>query len=177
MVLNFILFLGLTLHNARYLSSLYLPLIFLILLGINNLETRFKLQNKILIVVSLISLGIHLFYLYKLEPTRYFSLFSYLKNQTNNFTSKERVYAYGSVRSLNWYRDGVRDPNLFIVRRDYKIMCPEFYTFSTFVFDKEEMQKINFTGKALYDYVKSKEQSFRQIYDLNDFIIYQRVFK
>ena len=174
-LLNFLLFIFLSLHNERYISTLWIPLVFLIIEGIKNLNITEIKKQLVLALTVLVSGVIFFAYLYNLKPTKYHALFLYFKEVTNNFQSNERMYSYGSVRSLTWYRRFVSNEDLFLYRRDYKIMSSEFPTFTYFAFDNDELRKITPLDNELYRYVTENNKKFEKIETEFNFTIFKRI--
>ncbi len=173
-ILNFFLFIALSLHNERYISTLWIPLIFLIIEGIRNINITEIKKQIFLSLMVLISALVFFDYLYNLKPTKYHALFLYFKNETNNFQLTDRMYSYGSVRSLTWYRRYVSNEDLFLYRRDYKIMSDEFITFKYFAFDNDELKKIKPEENLLYSYVLQNSINFTRIETEFGFTIFKR---
>lgn len=174
-LLNFLLFLFLSLHNERYISTLWIPLIFLVIEGVKNLNFAEIKKHIFLSILVLISAIIFSLYLFNLKPTKYHALFLYFKEITNNFQTNERMYSYGSVRSLTWYRRYVSNEDLFLYRRDYKIMASEFPTFKYFAFDNDELKKISPADNELFRYVSENGQNFEKIETEFNFTIYKKI--
>lgn len=172
--LNFLLFILLSLHNERYISTLWIPLIFLIIEGLKTLNITEIKKQVIFTSILLISASIFINYLHNLKPTKYHALYLFFKESTNNFQTNERMYSYGSVRSLTWYRRYVPNEDQFLYRRDYKIMSDEFPSFKYFAFDKDELKKIKPEENLLYQYVIENESNFEKIDSNFDFLIYRR---
>lgn len=174
-LLNFLLFILLSLHNERYLSTLWIPLVFLIIEGVKNINIAEIKKYWLLTMVVLISAFIFFNYLINLKPTKYHALYLYFKEVTNDFKTKERMYSYGSVRSLTWYRRYLPDEDLFLYRRDYKIMSSEFPTFKYFSFDNDELKKISPLDNELYRYIEENEDKFEKIETDFNFTIFKRI--
>ena len=161
--------------NFRYLSSIELPLIFLAISGINFLFSKLKAlyTRWIFLAIMLILTLSHFFYLYSLKPTEYLGLFNYFKSETSNFTEFKRLYAFGSIRSLRWYRDQIPNEHMLLFRRDYELLCLEFDTFDYFAFDKEDLLKA--PDNFLYNYVASNPNNFENVAVITDMHVYKRV--
>jgi hypothetical protein len=153
---------------------LWIPLIFLIIEGIRNINITEIKKQIFLSLMVLISALVFFDYLYNLKPTKYHALFLYFKNETNNFQLTDRMYSYGSVRSLTWYRRYVSNEDLFLYRRDYKIMSDEFITFKFFAFDNDELKKIKPEENLLYRYVLQNSINFTRIETEFGFTIFKR---
>ena len=162
--------------NFRYISSIEIPIIMLTVSGFVYLYSKQRIKKYVLILLAILlslSVGRQMQYLVNLEPTEYLGLFNYFKKETNNFTENKRLIAFGSVRSMKWYREQVPNEDMFIYRKDYHIICPELPAFEYFAFDKEEILKdpTNF----LYSYVRSNKANFQQIHEVKDMLIYKRL--
>jgi len=159
-VLVFMQFSGI--KNVRYVSSFEISLIILSVSGLHQILSNLKAKKLgvgLVLIFTTIFILLQVNYLIKLKHTEYLGVFNYFKDQTNNFSINERIYVFGSVRSLKWYREQVPNPRMFIWRKDYNVMCPEFNSFKFFAFDKEELLKL--PNNLLYDYVLSNEDSFK----------------
>ena len=114
----------------------------------------------------------HINYISNLKPTEYLGLWQYFKKETADFTEYKRLYVFGSVRSMKWYRDMVPDESMFLYRRDYYAMCPEFDTFDYFAFDKEELLKD--PENFLHKFVLANGKNFKQVYEVEDMYVYKK---
>ncbi len=162
--------------NVRYFSSVELSLIILFIAGFYRFCSFIKSKNKILIAkITLLVILMLPFvcYLKNLKPTEYLGLYIYFKEETADFTKYKRLYVFGSVRSMKWYRDMVPDKNMFIYRRDYEIMCSEFGNFDYFAFDRQELMKD--PDNLLYKFVKDNSYSFEKVNDVSDMDVYKKV--
>jgi len=147
--------------NARYISSFEIPLIILSVSGINHLYNKIK-SKRVLALLTVLFLTtfilIHMQYLIKLQPTEFLGVFNHYKKVTNDFSKNDRMYIFGSIRTMKWYRRMLPDQDLIVYRRDYNIMCKEFNDFKYFVFDKEEL--LMDPDNLLHKYVNSSTSSF-----------------
>jgi len=161
--------------NVRYVSSIEIPLIFLLITGLQYLYRKLgqglvvKIGVMFMLVLSILSLSN---YLYSLKFTEYLGLFNYFKKETKSFSDYKRMYVFGSVRSIGWYRDAVPDKSMFLFRKDYDVMCKEFPSFDYFAFDTEEILKD--PSNILYRYVISNISSFRKISEITDMLVYKK---
>lgn len=162
-VCSFIFFQSLGVKAARYIASLELSLVFLMVVG---LQWLLPVINKYLrgafVALLLTSILIpRLYDLYKLQPTRYNALKNLLVRETNNFKTGERAIIYGSVRSGRWtFEDYPNKP--VITRKDFEIRC-DYATFKYIVFDKLELIKSE--KNELHDYIEANTEfyNFREI--------------
>ncbi len=161
--------------NARYISSFEIPLLMLVIAGIYYAYSKIS-QQRAFTAVLLLVLGLMIFkhvnYLNNLKPTEYLGLWQYFKTETTNFTQYKRLYVFGSVRSMKWYRDLVPNKSMFLYRRDYDVMCPEFDTFDYFAFDKEELLKD--PENFLYRYITANGKNFRLVSEIEDMYVYKK---
>ena len=174
-ILTFVLFEALGIKSDRYISTLWISLVFLIIIGIKKIIPQKFLPLFLTSVIFSCSFNFF-YYLATLQPTKYNFIYSYFSKLTNNFSdSNKRVWFYGSVRSLNWYRNFISDSNLnnYLVRRDFEIMCPDFKDFHYFVFDKEQLKRDD-ASNQMEDFVKTNPDSFEVNLDNSDFISYER---
>ncbi len=162
--------------NIRYISSFEIPLIMLTVSGAYYLFEKAKNKKLVVLLLTIvvtIFVSNQILYLHNLKPTEYLGLYKYFKKETKNFTEYKRMYVFGSIRSMKWYRDQVPDKNTFLYRKDYEIMCPEFGSFDYFAFDEEELLKDS--ENFLYRYVMANEGSFERVQELEDMMAYKKL--
>ncbi|KKR42525.1 MAG: Glycosyl transferase family 39 [Candidatus Woesebacteria bacterium GW2011_GWB1_40_12] len=162
--------------NVRYISSIEIPLVVLSVAGLNFLFQRFgksKYFLSLAILVGIFLIYRQLSYLRNLQYTEYLGLYRYFKNETSDFTLFKRMYIFGSVRSIRYYRDTAPNGDMILWRRDYELMCPEFDNFDFFAFDSEElaMEPTN----TLYKYVKANEEHFERVREIKDMVVYKKL--
>jgi hypothetical protein len=161
--------------NVRYVSSIEVPLIMLSVAGIYYLYKKVnkeKIMDMVTIVIcagAFIGLVIHL---YKLNYTEYLGVYKYFQKETNDFKEYKRIYIFGSVRSVKWYRDMVPDKNMLIYRKDYEVMCPEFGSFDYFAFDEQELLKT--PTNYLYMYIQANLPHFDRVTSIDDMLVYKK---
>ncbi len=161
--------------NIRYVSSMEIAAIPIIISGVVYSVEKFKRVRSlkwVFVFLIVVLIAKHVVYLARLEPTEYFGLWKYFRTQTSNFSDFKRMYVFGSVRSMKWYRDMVPNPDMFIYRKDYEIMCPEFDSFDYIAFDREELLK--YPDNLLYAYVRANENNFQQVPAIKDMDVYKR---
>ena len=161
--------------NYRYISSFEIPLIILVIAGAHYIFSRIEYKKAFGVLLSMILAFLlfhHINYLNNLKPTEYLGLWQYFKKETADFTQYKRLYVFGSVRSMKWYRELVPDESMLLYRRDYEAMCPEFDTFDYFAFDKEELLKD--PGNFLYKYVTANSRNFVQVPEVEDMYVYKK---
>lgn len=164
------------LKSTRYISSIEIPLIMLSVAGLHWLAKsgKHKVYLKSITIIMLCVFTLHqIYYLKTLEYTEYLGLWKYFKEHTQEFTVYKRIYVFGSVRSMKWYRDLVPNKDMWIYRKDYEIMCPEFDGFDYLAFDKEELLKdpTNF----LYSYYSANKENYTQVNEIKDMYVYKKV--
>ncbi len=162
--------------NVRYVSSVELPLIFLMTAGLHFLFQKYK-KSTIFLFVTLFTVFFlfltQIGYLSALKYTEYEGLFRYFKAETSNFTEYKRLYAFGSVRSLKYYREQVPDVGMLLWRKDYEVMCPEFDTFDYFAFDKEEILKN--PDNYMYRYIQANDENFERVPQVMDMYVFKKI--
>lgn len=164
--------------NVRYISSIEIPIIVLSVAGINYFFEQLKTFIKPIYLKLFVSIVlacfilVHINYLNKLNYTEYAGLFRYFQQETSNFEQYKRMYAFGSVRSLKYYRDLVPNMNMLLWRKDYNVMCPEFNSFDYFAFDKEELLKS--PDNFMFTYVQVNKANFEQVLEISDMYVYKK---
>ena len=175
LVITFAFLESLGVKNARYISSFELPLIVLCVSGIHFILERLRASANVtnIVLASLIvfSLGSQSVRLTNTRPSEYEGVFRFFKVQTNNFTKFERMYIFGSIRSVKWYRAQLANKDMLLYRRDFEVMCPEFSTFKYIVFDKDELLKA--PNNMLFEFVQSTRASF-DMRDLAGMVLFTR---
>lgn len=162
--------------NVRYVSSIEIPLIILAVAGLNYVFTKFKKTKGLLfatVFVIMFFVFTQVAYITSLGYTEYEGLYRYFKNETKEFTEYKRMFVFGSVRSLKYYRELVPDAGMLLWRRDYEVMCPEFDSFDYFAFDKEELLKN--PDNFMYLYVKANIEDFVQVPQILDMHVFKRI--
>lgn len=178
-LLNLLFFQLIPLKNSRYIASIELSVVFLttsLLYFLWNSETFYIFNRKILRFLLSILIGIIFFqrfyYVISQSYTEYNWVFNYFKSETNNFTEYKRMYVFGSIRSLKWYRTFVPDESMFIYRQDYEIMCNEFNNFEYIAFEKEEL--LMDLDNTLFKYVVRNLNGFERV-DIPNFLVFKRI--
>jgi hypothetical protein len=106
------------------------------------------------------------------QKTEYNWVYSYFKDETHSFQDYKRIYVFGSIRSMQWYRGFVPDMAMWIYRRDYNIMCIEFPYFNYIAFDQDELLKS--PDNTLFRYVQENTLGFEKI-EIPNFTIYKKI--
>ena len=75
-----------------------------------------------------------------LQPTKYRALQLYIENVTSNYTTNDRLFLFGSVRSSRWHFENAPEDKV-IFRKDYEVMYPEFPHFKYIALDQIELLK------------------------------------
>jgi len=178
-ILNAIFFQLIPLKNSRYIASIELSCVFLIISLVHYFfidfakNIKFKKVVRIIVILLLSCIFIQrVLFVIKQPLTEYNWAFNYFKNETNNFTQYKRMYVFGSIRSLKWYREFVPNESMFLYRQDYNIMCPEFSTFDYIAFEKDEL--LMDPTNLLMKFVKENELGFEKI-EIPNFIIYKKL--
>jgi len=161
-IYTFVFFQLIPLKNDRYISTIEIALVFLSVSGLRYIVRKFtNVKVKQLLILALITLVF--IFLPRLQnitqqtPTKYYALYNYLVEKTNNFTNGDRTYIMGSIRSSRWQFDHVA-PDLVVSRKDFDIMFPEFPNFKYIVFDDNELLKNQ--NNELYRYIKYNKDQY-----------------
>ncbi len=158
--------------QVRYITYLEVPMAFLIVVMTSYLFKKSKAAGIGLAVVLAVSLAAtRITYALNESPTGYNLLYNYMREETHNFTTGERIYIYGSIRSSRWYFFGLAD-NLFVSRKeqkDWDVLGEEMGTFKYLIFDRAEILKK--PDNPFYIYAKSHESQYNKA-ALSEFDIY-----
>jgi len=159
--------------NVRYVSSIEIPLIILSVSGLYYLYgfIKFKLTAKpkcrkaflggfwvFILAVVFTSVAFHFNYLKNLEKTKYLGLYEFFKAETRDFSEYQRMYVFGSVRSMKWYRSQVPNKHMLLYRVDHEAVCPDFDLFKYIAFEKDHLVKK--PNNLLYQFVMENTGSF-----------------
>lgn len=166
--LNVIFFSLMSLKNSRYISSIEVSLVFLILIFIKYVYEKFSKKLVYLILIGL--LLSRFLYLYNLKPNSFNALYQYLRDKTNNFTNGERVYVFGSIRSSRWYFEGIKT-TIVVIRKDFDIMAPEFPNFK--YIGVEDSEDIKDPNNAMSVFLKQNADNY-SVKDLDGVKLYTR---
>ncbi len=162
--------------NVRYVSTFELPLIVLTVAGFNYLTNKLSRKKKAVELFAWVILSIfmlaQLVYIVRLDYTEYEDLYRYFKNETADFTEYKRMYVFGSVRSMEYYRDQIPNEEMLLWRRDYNKTCPEFDTFDYFAFDREELLKN--PENYLYLYVRANMDYFERVPEIEEMLVFKK---
>jgi 4-amino-4-deoxy-L-arabinose transferase-like glycosyltransferase len=164
--------------NIRYISSFEIPLIVLSVWGLyyllNNLYNVNPKFQKIFIIFIILTTFLNLYtYIISLKHTEYLGVFNYFKNETNNFKEWKRIYFFGSIRTLKYYKKLLPNEHMLTFRRDYEIFCPEFFEYTYFAFDKEDLLKN--PDNELYRFVSTHIDNFERVSEIEDMLLFLKV--
>ena len=144
--------------SARYMSSVELSMIFLVVIFIKHL---YSYKDKLISILLTIFIAVILIQdfgqIINQKPTEYNALFMYLGKMTSNFTDGNKIYIYGSSRSTKWYSKEIAD-EILESDRDLDAMCSEFKNYTIFIFDLSDLPR-NPTNK-LISYVQENREMF-----------------
>ncbi len=163
-IFSVVFFQFIPLKNSRYIASFEIPLIILLVICIRWVYTKFLASRKSLVLLGILFISTSVFgprlaFVLLQKPTKYNALIRYFDNKTEGFTTKDRIYIYGSVRSSRWYTEDI-PPQVIVFRRDFDVMCADFHTFTYFVFDMDDLPRD--WNNALYTYVKESDALFEK---------------
>ena len=164
LLLNAVLFFNMGLKNARYIGSMEIALVFLVAAGskilLENIKVRWVRILFISVVIATVILRVS--NIISMEPTSYNALKNYLIKETNNFTTGDRTFAYGSINSGRWtfreYQQYQNSPVLF--RKDFELRC-DFADFKYIVFDDVELIKVQ--DNELYNYINANRELYTEV--------------
>jgi hypothetical protein len=144
--------------NERYVSSFEIPLIVLAVSGFYLLNKKLKYFKYAFAALLGFFIITHISYVVTQPKTEYNALFSeYLEQKTNNYTTNDKVYIYGSTRSSRWYKHG-KGFAMFEISKDFQTYCPRFNEFTYFIFEKDELAR--YGSNLLYEYVNQNRDNF-----------------
>lgn len=178
LLFNIIFSQALSLKNARYISSMEIPLVFLSVAFLNFLFSRLnkKFSCKIAVtIISLIFLGVIIprtIYVLNQKTTLYNTLYNYISVKTDNFTNSERTYIYGSIRSSRWTFTKELLSKYVVSRKDFEVMGVEFPVFKYIAFDKTELLKN--PQNELMLYIAANPTQYSKT-DLGDILVYEKI--
>jgi 4-amino-4-deoxy-L-arabinose transferase-like glycosyltransferase len=171
------------LKNTRYIASIEVGLVFLMVslfVGLHKKISAAKfaqsrklaqiLTGCVVLAVTVPDVTGILFQ----ERTKYNALFHHIGEITRNYTTTDRFYLYGSTRSIRWYKHGkAEDIQMFTQDNRYFANCPEFWKYNYFIFDKDNLsRKENPELNLLYFFVSENLDSFELREDYG-FLIYK----
>ncbi|MFH1295084.1 MAG: glycosyltransferase family 39 protein [bacterium] len=133
----------LSLKNARYLASIELPLVFLMLAGLKWLHRKYGMAVIALILIFVLPT---LFRTVYAQPTAYHAAYLHIVRETANLTNGDRVLIFGSVRSAKWYFKAPED--VVVIRKDLEALKHELFDFKYILVDAEE--RLKFSDNLLF---------------------------
>jgi len=174
LIMNIVFFQFIPLKNARYIASMEISLVFLVVAFLHYVYINVdipvvRVATTIVVFYVLIS---RLLFVLNQQKTEYNWVYSYFKDETHSFQDYKRIYVFGSIRSMQWYRGFVPDMAMWIYRRDYNIMCIEFPYFNYIAFDQDELLKS--PDNTLFRYVQENTLGFEKI-EIPNFTIYKKI--
>jgi hypothetical protein len=163
-----------TVKNVRYVSSFEIPMIVLSVSGLYYLSKKLPYIKYVLGVILVILFSVHAVNAVTQQKTEYNALYNkYLYDETNGFTSNDKIYVYGSIRSNHWYVHGkavgmdMFDKEKFISEECY------FYDIYTYIiFDQEEL--LRYGSNLIYEFVLVNIDSYEKL-EKHGFLIYKRI--
>ena len=171
-VISFIFIQMVGVKQVRYITYIELPLIFLIVSTLAYINKKSKTAGTVLVLVLLLSLlATRVVYALNETPTGYNSLYKYMAERTRNFSTDERFYVYGSIKSSRWYFFGLKD-DLFVSRKeqkDWEALQKDMPTFKYIIFDKIELAKK--PDNSFFKYITENKLEYNKI-TLDEFFVY-----
>lgn len=129
--------------SERYLASLLIPAVVLVVIGIDYLLKKFKYAQYAIYALIFIQVLITSASLISQEPDRYNGLINnYVSSESNQFTQNKKFYIYGSIRSIRWYVNGKAEGlDMFDYEKNLEDICSKVNIYDYFVIDREEIQR------------------------------------
>ena len=160
--------------NARYISSFEIPIIILTIAGFYYLSQKLKLIRICFFTVVILLFVYHSVIAVTQNRTEYNALFeNYLKIETNNYTSNDKIYLYGSTRSSRWYKHGKGvGKKMFEISKNLDAHCLEFQQYDYIIIEKDELAR--YGNNLLYEYVTVNHYSFHLI-EKYGFLIFKKI--
>ena len=172
LVISFIFIQMIGIKQIRYITYIELPMIFLIVSTLSFTYDKSKKLGITLVFVLLSSLlTTRAAYALNETPTGYNSLYKYMAERTRNFSTDERFYVYGSIKSSRWYFFGLKD-DLFVSRKeqkDWEALQKDMPTFKYIIFDKIELAKK--PDNSFFKYITENKLEYNKI-TLDEFFVY-----
>lgn len=138
--------------SERYLSSILIPAIVLVVIGIDYLIKKFGYAKYLIYGLILIQILITTFKLINQEPDRYNGLVNtFISSETTQFTQNKKFYIYGSIRSIRWYIHGKAEGiDMFDFEKNLEDICSKINIYDYFVIDREEIQRYGDNSITLF---------------------------
>ena len=160
--------------SERYLASLLIPAVVLVIIGVDYLFKKFKYAQYPIYILIFIQVLITSANLISQEPDRYNGLINnYVSSESSQFTQNKKFYIYGSIRSIRWYVNGKAEGlDMFDYEKNLEDICSKINIYNYFVIDREEIQRYGdnritlFLNKNLGNFELSEKYGFN-IYKRN----------
>jgi 4-amino-4-deoxy-L-arabinose transferase-like glycosyltransferase len=129
--------------SERYLASLLIPAIFIVVVGIDFLFKKFKSAKYIVYFLIFTQIFNTSYKLITQEPDRYNALINnFVSSETFKFSQNKKFYIYGSIRSIRWYVNGKAEGlDMFDYEKNLEDICSKVNIYDYFVIDREEIQR------------------------------------
>ena len=135
---------------------------------------KFKISTKVLAIPIILIILSHTATAIAQPRTEYNALFTdYLSYETNNFTSGDKIYIYGSTRSSRWYKhEKGEGKKMFEISTDLDAHCAQFSNFNYIILEKEEV--LRYSDNRLYEFVNINKELFEES-EKYGFLIYKKI--
>ena len=159
--------------SERYLASLLIPAIFLIVIGIDYLFKKFAYAKYPIYLLIFIQILITSNKLINQGPDRYNGLVNnFVSSETAQFTQNKKFYIYGSIRSIRWYINGKAEGlDMFDYEKNLDDICSKVNIYDYLIIDREEIQRYGDNRITLFLNKKIENFELTEKYGFN---IYKR---
>ncbi|MFA6981608.1 MAG: glycosyltransferase family 39 protein [Patescibacteria group bacterium] len=160
--------------NVRYVASFEIPLIIMATAGFYYLSKRSKYLEVAIISSFFCFFTYHAILVVTQIRTEYNALFEYyLKEETDNYNSSDKIYIYGSIRSGRWYKHGKAvGRDMFEISSDLEAHCPEFQQYDYLIIEKDELER--YGNNIMLEHAE-KNKDFYESSEQYGFLIFKRL--